>query len=64
MTKLLEFMCEGGMSCLSELPCQEDTPVRNKYFDEMATYAPFPFIRSRRLTKKELADWGLDKPEI
>lgn len=49
----VEYVTDGGMVCLKELPDQEDVHLRWKCFDQFTTYAPFKWLGSRRLTKAE-----------
>lgn len=53
---LLNIVAEGGMISLKELPGQEQTPLKDKFFDQFTTYAPFDWKGSRRLTKAELKE--------
>lgn len=50
----IELVTKGGMVCLKEIPGQEDKGLRDKYFDQFTTYAPFEFLGSRRLTEEEV----------
>lgn len=52
----IELVGNGGMFILKELPKQEKLPLKDKYFDEFVTYAPFEWKGSRRLTKEELKE--------
>lgn len=58
--KPLRLVTDGGMIALDEIPGQEKIPMKDKYFDQRTTYAPFNWLGSRRLTKEELAPF-LDK---
>jgi len=51
---MIEIVTAGGMISLRELPKQENKELKDKYFDQFATYAPFKWFGSRRLTKEEL----------
>lgn len=54
--KLIEIVVKGGMISLKEIPGQEEKELKDKYFDQFTTYAPFSWLGSRRLTKDELYD--------
>lgn len=52
----IEIVSSGGMSVLKEIPRQNHLEMKNRYFDEYATYSPFPWLGSRRLKEEELED--------
>lgn len=49
-----KIVVKGGMTALHEIPEQDDKELKDRYFDEFTTYAPFDWLGSRRLTKVEL----------
>lgn len=58
-----EFISKDGMSRFKEIAYYKDKklpPIQDRFFDVFATYAPFPWLGSRRLTKEELDFYGLD----
>lgn len=56
-SKGYDLVVKGGMLSLKEIPEQDHLPLKDKYFDQFTTYAPFIWKGSRRLSKEELDDF-------
>ena len=52
--KRIELVTDGGMTHLKEIPGQRGISLKDLYFDQFTTYAPFKWLGSRRLTEEEV----------